>query len=369
MTSSIRSLLGCGNIARLTKAIFIAKMSDTFGGAGLYWCEYEGIRFFVKIAPYQFLAWDAHKPTPPELGLMDPVEAEINILRALKTRVIDRGMTPHVIEILAYYNCDNVQSLIKDKPLCENRIFERADIDNSPESALCLFNEMITRGIARDRVALIFSEICEQPLPSFVQQSLPAQPLAREELISSIIFQVYYTLAAIRSVWAGFSHGDLGNLENIMIKFSTEPQYATAARCLRFLRYKVGDKVFDIPFYGFFIKIIDFGHSAIPEEGIVSAVEQNRKERAADFVPDWIDFITMFEKEAGYYPANASSPFPIFLDLNPNRVRFLSALRMIQSAITKTPTPESALSGRVFDRFLSKSDSEHHIIATYSYAS
>jgi hypothetical protein len=186
---SLRNLLGCNNIAHLARHIVAAKWSETSGGAGLYWCEYDGIHFFVKLMPYDHLEIDGHKPTPANLGLCHPVDAEINILRAIKTRIIDRGFCPHIIEILAAYRCPGVSRLFKAKE-CEDRVYEREVADEMPPTILCLYNEQIKRGVAHDRVALAFYEQCDLSLTDFIARFLPVHPSEREDVLLATIFQV-----------------------------------------------------------------------------------------------------------------------------------------------------------------------------------
>ena len=216
----LKDLLGCGNIANLAKHIILAKWSDTFGRAGLYWCEYDGISFFVKIAPYNNLEYD--KRQPPPQGFMPSVDAEISALRAIKTRVIDVGHTPHVAEILAAFICPGVAKLIKDKEQCKRRTEGEEAIDDMPPSLLCLFQELIARGHSLDKVALVFMEECNMPLPVFMEHHLPVATIPRDRMLMAFAFQVYYTFLVLVRIWPGFAHGDMTNMANLMIKIMAE---------------------------------------------------------------------------------------------------------------------------------------------------
>lgn len=389
----LKDLLGCGNWATLMQHIVVAGSPDSFGHFGTYICEYDGISFFVKFAAYDNLEYDGRKP-PPE-GCQYPANAEINVMRAIKTRIIDRGYTPHFIEILAAYNCDldtilasqsdSVQpewveeqakfaeTKIKAHQICDAKLQDEEQIDICPTSILCLIRERAVQHVARNHIALIFSELCSIPLPIFIAKHLPPLPNQQNEVLTEVIFQIYYTLTVATRVWPGFCHGDLGNLFNIMIKYDeiqsqSDPVDHPVLRYIIRNRSDSREYVFDVPFRGYFVKIIDFGHSKIPEEGIISAVEQNRPERANLFVEDHLEFIAGLQFAIMNDEQNrAKSLFQqnIFAPLNPLNIEHESrALRAAELA-RKSPTLESSLFGPVFESLRAKDKSHGNCIHTY----
>lgn len=339
------------------KYVFLSRWSDTFGNPGTYFCEFDGVEFFVKLAPYANLEYD-QRGAPPT-GFMLPPDAEINILRAIKTRIIDTGLTPHLIEILAAFICHDVAKLITNKAQCERRIEGKEPVDDKPPSILCIVNEMIARGQAPDKIALMFTEICNLPLRAYMAHHLPIHKLERDVLIMSIAFQIYYTLLVLTRVWPQFSHGDLRNPANVMIKIMESPSRKS------FLRYVVDDRAFDIPYIGIIVKLIDFGHSKIPEEGIISAVEQNRPERAAEAMPDYIEFIYTLEREF----TNTGMPSILlkefFSTLNPHEIKSEMGLRAQLEFARKTPSLEKSLMGSAFALFRAESGNDPFILQTF----
>jgi serine/threonine protein kinase len=307
-------------------------------------------------------------PPPPEL--LSPVDAEINILRAVKTCLIDPGITPHIVEILAAYICPRVAALIKDKKQCKRLVEGEEPIDDTPQSLLCILQELIARGHSLDRVALVFMEECQISLPEFMEHHLPATVSARDELLTTFVFQVYYTLLALTRTWSNFAHGDLTNLANLMIKFTGDSLPEWSVNGGYFLRYIVpgagaGTRTFDIPYHGLIIKLIDFGHSKIPEEKIVSAVEQNRPERANEFIPDYIEFIYTFERQFVDLGLPTQSLKSLFETLNPRGIKKEMALRVQIDLAGKSPALEESMTVSAFDTFLTKDDHENRILQTY----
>lgn len=375
----MQELLGCEReqLLALMKHIVVARWSDSFGHPGIYGCEYDGLEFFVKLAPYDNLEYDARKPIPAGIGFQHPVDAEINIMRALKTHIIDTGISPHIIEILAVRTCSNIREMIVDRAQCKKIAEGEEEIDNMPSSLLCILQERITRGTAIDRVALIFSEVCAVSLPNFVGRFLPLNIQERDTMLVAFAFQVYYTLLAITRIWPQFSHGDMLNLSNLMIK-SAEPTQ-NWPKCGHYLRYVIPhtidaredsgkSSVFDIPYNGLFLKIIDFGHSQIPEEHIISAVEQNRQERAQEFIPDHIDFIRSYKE----LQRNSGLPTIIlpkmFETLNPHHIRKEMVLRVQVELAAKSPTVEDSFAshGGAFEIFRAhEGDHQGLILQTY----
>ena len=171
----------------------------------------------------------------------------------------------------------------------------------------------------------------------------PAFPAIRDTMISSIMFQIYYTLAVAQRTWTGFRHGDLLP-HNIMVKLADGGEKFIERE--HYLQYSLDDTVWNVPFYGFFVKIIDFGHSEIPEEGLLNSVK-----RAGDnWVPDHIAFIIHFEaiiQEAHFMTARLRKIFNVLNHAALNAQ--VSGIRLIQLA-NQFEAPEPALH-RVFNAF------------------
>jgi hypothetical protein len=128
------------------------------------------------------------------------------------------------------------------------------------------------------------------------------------------------------------------------------------------LEYAIGNSRWILPFFGFFVKIIDFGHSEIPEEGIHSSI----KRPLNYWAPDHITFITSFEDIL----AKLVSPFSfqleaLFQHLNPARIGVNTDAAVIREYEDQFPQPYDALHLADFSIFEIRPDPKR-VIAKYS---
>lgn len=352
---NISSLLGCGDISRLMKHIVSAQSMSSFGLSGNYSCAFGTIKFFVKIALYPLFPQDLWKiPESPKKIMVD---AEIDVMRAIKTRIIDRGYTPHFVEILAVAKCDDVSAQIEDKGKCEQQRIGRSKPDQYPPSLFCRFLDLIEGKVAINKFAIVFSEFCEFNVKEYITRYAPVFPAERDLLILSFVFQILFTLEITQRVWSSFRHGDLLP-HNLMVKLIDNAEQYMMSR--HFLRYKIDGKEFNVPFFGIFLKIIDFGHSEIPDEGIISSIV-----RAGDnWLPDYITFIIYFEElitGAGFMSPTLDKLFHI---LNPERIPSSVLAVNILKQRDKFLTPKSALKSHLFSMFETQAN-EESIVAEY----
>lgn len=349
---SIADLLGCDNIQNLMKKIVVAQSLTTFGRSGNYVCRVNDIEFFVKIALYPLLPHNQWKVPPESERIV--VDAEIDIMRAIKTRIIDTGISPHFIEILAVAKCEDVAKYVQDKDRCEQQLVGTIPGDAYPSSLFCTFMDMIASGDSIDKFALIFSEKCKINLHDFLSWHIPIFPPLHDSVIISILFQIYYTLASTRRIWKNFRHGDLLP-HNIMIKIMSFDNNRAIEQKQHYLQYKMDRSTWNVPFFGFFIKIIDFGHGEIPEEGIISSLK-----RANDlWVPDHILFIIHIE--ALLQELNLITPnIRIVLNiLNSSHLSIYTSYVKLVKLASRVIDPEDALNKfHVFSQFETKVDKD-----------
>jgi len=342
MAEQIQKLLGCDNVSQLMKFIATAQSMTTFGHSGHYSCAVEDIKFFAKIALYSLFVHDLwHVPEKPQSMMVD---AEINVMRAIKTKVINRGYTPHFAEILAFTKCEELKKYIADMPKCAQQQLGRVQRDSYPQSLFCTFLDLVDSGNALDKFALIFSEYCEFNIKEYITQYAPLFPSVRDSMLFSLVFQVYYTLAVVQRLWKGFRHGDLLP-HNIMIKIAPDGEKYVERR--HYLHYEYDSRIWNVPFFGVFVKIIDFGHSEIPEEGITSSI----KRVGNLWLPDHVTFIIHFESmiESG----NFMTPplLSLFKWLNQGRITpAVSAVRVAQN-LQLFRDPETVLKQHAFNMF------------------
>lgn len=339
---SVTNVLGCNNIKNLMKTILVAQSLKTFGVSGNYICKIENLQFFVKIALYPLFPHDQWKLPPPTKNIV--VDAEINIMRAIASRIIATGISPHFVEILAVARCTDVSQYIIDANRCNQQLLGNIAADDYPQSLFCSFSDLIATNHAIDKFALIFSELCDMSIRDYFARYMPLFPTTRDTLISGMIFQIYYSLAAINRVWPTFRHGDM-LAHNIMIKLTDDgDKYANGTH---YLQYRIDDKIWNVPFFGIYIKIIDFGHSEIPEEGIISSIQRPGN----IWILDHIAFITSFQSMAAELKYVSPELQKLFNNLNPLQLSSNTSPLKLSQLASSFPKPLDALQRGFFDQF------------------
>ena len=237
-----------------------------FKGASLsrfYICEYKGNRFLTKLCFY--------RKTGPELyGIVDSrvishTDAEINILRILKTRIIDANLTPCILELVYHKICE-ITPLVPSQKRCDRLM--RDYNDQLPEDdvaqLICKYKDLVVNDLAHNKCAFLVLEKCDVSLNEYLQKlNTPIGII----IFESILFQVIYTVYIIQRIYPRFRHYDL-HTDNIMLKFDFSYKFQSDRP--QFLRYIIDGTSYYIPYFGIIPKIIDFGYSSLPEEGIMS---------------------------------------------------------------------------------------------------
>jgi len=335
----IKKILGCDHLQQLSKYIVSNAPGTTFGGSSHYRCHVDDVSFFVKLVPYNMYATD--RWTLPRAPALLTVDAEIYIMRAIKTRIIDAGYSPHFPELLAVVKCEGIARLIEDKERCRQQQLLRVPADPYIQSTLCNFEQFARIGTMRDKIAITFSEYCDMGLVPYVQRFSPIYLWDRERMLISIAFQVYYSLVVATRVWKTFRHGDLAE-HNIMMKIGSDKSVPSTGK---YLQYRINGRTFNVPFFGAYLKIIDFGHGQIAEEGIINS------QYRVGWTPDHIFFIINYEKfiDAIHYKSDAVTE--MFKYLNPMRLASgIHRLHLISQADTFC-APEAAFEGSIFSAF------------------
>jgi hypothetical protein len=282
----------------------------------------------------------------PKIATDASAEIETNVMRAIKTRIIDANITPHFVELLAVVRCDNIEKYITDKKACTQQHLRKIQPTSYPQSVLCSFVELVKNNRVLNKFSLVFSECCEIDLFNFILQHLPVLESERDMMIISIIFQVYYTLAAVQHIWAGFYHGDLF-VRNIMLKMGNDD--LTTLHSLHYLRYVYRGHVWNVPYYGFYVKIIDFGHAEIREEGIINTfVKRPSDIKVADHITFIINIETIFNS---YFQKPSQTLNNILNALNLLRLSTDVSNSILHDHASTFRSPSSALLLHVFNMF------------------
>lgn len=265
------NLFNCSDLS-----MFIASIVQTlhFKGVSLslfYICEFEGVRFLTKVSFY--------RKTYPELygktskNVIPHVDAEINILRIFKEKIIDKNLTPCILELVYSKICKGLNKLTPGKKACERLMIDYRDTSpgDDIEQLICRYIDFVKNGLAHDKCAFLVLEKCDISFDEFLIKSINTS--VSLAIFKSLLFQIIYTIYVINRLYPRFHHYDL-HTENIMLKF--DPNHKFKATNPKFLVFIINGEKYSVPYFGIIPKIIDFGYSVLPEEGIISNIVEDR---------------------------------------------------------------------------------------------
>lgn len=317
--------------------------------SNFYICEIANVQFLTKLSFYT--------KSPPELynraakKSIPQVDAEVMILAILKRNVIDAGISPCILELVYEKRCSRVSSHVNRKK-CKNIKNVAESPYENVKNILCNYSDLISRGLAYDRCAFIVMERCDITLNRYLRKTHNT-PIG-VALFKSILFQIIYTFYAICKIYPKFRHYDLHD-QNVMLKIDhsfvydhSKPQY---------MKFEYENSIRYVPYFGIVAKIIDFGFSQIPEEGIVSVATDDiinmfyRSNNDLLFLFHWISRTTMTGSDK-------SGPVGKILSaLDPTESYVLYQTERIREMSDKIPSYRDMATNVVFDEYL-----QHHDI-------
>lgn len=268
-------------------ADFIASIVEVmpYGGVSMsrfYLCEINGVRFLTKLCFY--------RKGPKELygrsvvkrkkSPISHTDAEIRILTVLKNAITSAGISPCVLEIVYAKSYKGVKKIVPSGRDCSLlSLVERPTPGDDFDKLICEYHNLVKEGLAHDKYSFIVLDKCDITLNYFLRRLIDSP--VNGAIFKSLLFMIIHVLASILRIYPKFRHYDL-HTDNILIKI--DPNYKFRAGRPKYLVFKFGKEKFSVPYFGLIPKIIDFGFSVLPEEGIASAVidDQNQMYLRAD---------------------------------------------------------------------------------------
>jgi serine/threonine protein kinase len=324
-----------------------------------YICEVNDVQFLTKLSFY--------RKSPPEIydrlskDSIPQVDAEIHILKTLKKEIIDKGISPCILEIIYDKICEGM--VIPNEKTCR-KLGE--NYEDTPQwdvnQLLCVYADLVSEGLALDKCAFIVMERCDMSLDEYLRKTI--QTPVEIAVFKSILFQIIYTIYAIGIIYPSFRHYDL-HTENIMLKFDTDFVYRADKPV--FLQFKIKGKIFTVPYFGIISKIIDFGFSVIPEEGIISnAVDDrvsmyHRTDNDLLFLFHWINY-TVYNAGTD----KTGSVDDILSALEPNQTYIQYRTEKIRHISDKIPTYDDMVNNSVFDEYVMSTDDHKQFYGKYT---
>lgn len=266
MTSppNFAQLVDCKTISAISRLVTVRLRTQTFGRAGLYFCNHENFPFFLKLAPEIIPSYSCHRDGATTEQYKPAIDVEIAIMRLLRNNEI-----PHVVRMYDSVICDDIYRFDVNEDRVNEIMMGRVDPDLSVHDTICRFICDHKRGFATQRAAFMFMELCPYNLRYVIVHTVPVDSHAAIIYLRSIIFQVLFGLLAIKTKWIDFSHGDM-HMGNVLVMRS--PHTDTAQQSLEpvYAQYTFRNKCWNVPYYWFDAKIADFNMSSIPSEGLHS---------------------------------------------------------------------------------------------------
>ncbi len=257
-----------------------------------YTCDVSGIRFLTKLSFYRKTPREIYGK--PSKNVLPHADAEINILKIFRTKITDRNLTPCILEMIYYKICDTPDT--PSHTVCDRLLFAESNARDDLAQILCRQADLVKNKLARDRCAFLVLDRCDMSLDEYLRKTIDTP--ATIAIFKSLLFMIIFTIYTISKVYPKFHHYDL-HTENIMLKFDQNFKFNPAA--MKFLVFPVDGVSHYIPYFGIIPKIIDFGYSVLPEEGIISNVTEDlmtmyyRSQNDLLFLFHWI-YITSLDK-------------------------------------------------------------------------
>lgn len=312
-------------------------------------CTYKDVQFLVKI---YFHHKSSRELYVEPLGV-NPSDAEIKILQIFKKNIIDKNYTPCILELAASYTRTGILGIVKKELDCAEitRSPNRSDADKI-YSKYCLYSREVENDLAHDMVSYAVMELCDWPFNYIISRSLGT--IADEAILLSLLFQLIHALYVINHIYPKFRHRDL-HTRNVMLK--VDKDFVFDPNNPQVLMLPAMGKKFYVPFFGIYVKIIDFGLSVLPEENIISNVyhEKRRDINRSDHDMSW--FFFWLDRDAnGEYSSDTTTLYiRELLDvLDPHGIYYNHDVEYINTHPELAPTYKDLINNPIFGDYLDR---------------
>ena len=280
----ITDIFNCQNIDKFIDSIVQMMRMGGYSGGQFFTCMIEEHSYLVKLSLYyknygEFSrAYGRGKPEMVEDapdGLMNSFDSEIKILNILKNKIINQNLSSCILELLDYQICEGIEALTPSEKKCDNLMTENIRPSRYKDRVnllFCQFKDLIAQGIAYNKISYLIMETYDMTFGAFLENHINSSPI-HVEIFRSLIFQLIYTFYTIKRIYPKFYHGDL-HVNNVMLLFDDLFKYVPSDA--KYLKFWINNKPYYLPYFGIVIKVIDYGFSGIPEEGIVPYIRYDK---------------------------------------------------------------------------------------------
>jgi hypothetical protein len=371
----------CENFNAFISSIVTVLPFEGFSMSRFYICQYDGVQFLTKLMFYRKSAPEIYGRVTSEVS--NQTDTEIKILKILRDKIINAGVSPCILEIIFDKICENVTDRAPNEKICDQIGSKKESPINNVNSTLCSYADLVAGGLAHDKCAFVVLERCDISLDEYLKKNL-GTPISFS-IIKSILFQVIYTVYAIQRIYPKYHHYDL-HTENIMLKFDTS--YKFKASNQKFMIFKIPKDnnkrsdgnpsdgtqdstseddfiTFVVPYFGIVAKIIDFGFSTIPEEGVISDFTADiiqtyyRSQNDLLFLFHWISRTVRKTDPTGFITK-------MLRQLEPNEMYVRYNTERIRGMEDQIPTYNDMVRNKLFAEYTKVEVNPSQVYGTYS---
>jgi len=213
-----------------------------------------GSRTIIVITPtnqvYKFFPVFTYvdKNTPKDTeNQLKQFKLEIEIQKKLTKQVIDKHLSPHVVDLIDSKYCKNKPDFFFKKcPSYKSYLTSKGKPDKE-----CMY---ILKGhpvILKPGFMIAELSYCPLSMSQIIKTAMRKSNKSLENTLNRAIFQIVFTLAVIQKKFPYFVHHDCF-MRNIL---ATEENGSPND----YYRYCYGNFTFDVPVSGFYLKLNDFG--------------------------------------------------------------------------------------------------------------
>jgi serine/threonine protein kinase len=231
------------------------------------------------------------------------------------------------------------------------------------DALLCKYHDMVKAGLAHNKCAFLVLDRCDMTLDEYLRRGFSTP--ASATVFKSIMFMVVHAVYVIHKVYPRARHYDL-HTDNLMLKVDYNFEFSAANA--QYFEIHAEGKIFYVPYFGVMPKIIDFGFSILPEEGIVSKAVEDKLQMYFRSQNDllvlfyWIYQLFAHRDIAGYEYIDS-----LLSSLEPNRTFVSYNPGMISRIENKIPTYVDMITNKVWDEYTAHAKPSN-IFAVYKQA-
>lgn len=303
-------------------------------------CRLGSAHFLLKIYKYMKTNYEIYHDTKA----LNPAEVEIKVLGILKKAAIDTALTPCILELV-----DHVEFMPSKFKLlnCSSNLQTHTPYEHL-ERIFCDYNSAVAHGIAYDKLSFSILERCAMPISQFIyRSSTPADTI----MLQSFIFQLLHALYCITEVYPKFVHGDL-HTNNVMLKFDRDFKYNPNSP--QVLQLNTKTKSYFVPYFGIFVKIIDFAYSSIPEESIENSITKDirygvyRTDSDMLWFLHWLDLNSHSEFVS---PVVSKFVDQLISQLDPGQLHVNYNIKYIEANAAMLKSPKTMMKSKIFSGY------------------